>query len=147
MPESPDIDVRKVRIGALAILGAILFAVGVAWLTLHALGPAANSASHTIESPRGTVAPRLQAAPQVERTAYAREKEQLLSRYGWVDRKAGIARIPLDEAMRLMAASNAADAADAADASHVDHAGSAPGTVRAAGRHAGAGATGPENTR
>ncbi len=47
--------------------------------------------------------PQLQSAPQLERAQYFAEKRQLLESWGWVDRSAGIARIPVEEAMRLNA--------------------------------------------
>jgi hypothetical protein len=45
--------------------------------------------------------PRLQTVPRLDLQALrAREDEQLQS-YGWIDRDAGIVRIPIDEAMKL----------------------------------------------
>jgi hypothetical protein len=46
----------------------------------------------------------LQPAPQPERAAYFAEKQQRLDGVGWVDRGAGIAHIPIDQAMRMEAA-------------------------------------------
>jgi hypothetical protein len=103
MPESTGLNVRGIGWGALAILGGIVFAVIAAWLLLRNVGPAANSPPHPITAP----APRLQTAPVPERDAYFAEKQRLLVGYGWVDRRAGIARIPLDEAMRLTAGQGA----------------------------------------
>ena len=103
MPEpSPgrDIDVRGVRIGAIAIACGILFALAVSYFLLRARGPAANVPAQAFRAP----APLLQTAPQVERANYFAEKARLTGSYGWVDRKAGIARIPVDAAMRLLAA-------------------------------------------
>jgi hypothetical protein len=102
MPERDDdgIHVRAIRRGALAIAGGIVFAVGGSWWLLHHLGPAVNTA----RPPATIPAPRLQPAPQDERTAYFAEKERRLSGVGWVDRGAGIAHIPLEDAMRLAAA-------------------------------------------
>ena len=103
MPEpSPgrDIDVRGVRIGAIAIACGILFALAASFFLLRARGPAANTPAGAFRAP----APLLQTAPQVERAAYFAEKARLTGSYGWVDRQAGIARIPVDEAMRLLAA-------------------------------------------
>ena len=101
MPESEDggIHVRAIRRGALAIAGGIVFALAGSWWLLHRLGPVANTA----HPPAAIPAPRLQPAPQDERAAYFAEKEKRLGSYGWVDRQAGVAHIPLDEAMRLMA--------------------------------------------
>ena len=98
--EEGGVHVRAIRRGALAIAGGIVFAVGGSWWLLHYLGPAAN----TERPPAAIPAPRLQPAPQDERAAYFAEKERRLSGIGWVDRRAGIAHIPLEEAMRLAAA-------------------------------------------
>lgn len=92
-----DISVRAVRWGALAILGGILFALAAAYGAWRLFGPEA-SAGHF-----AAPAPLLQSAPQPERAAYFADKEQRIGSYGWVDRKAGIARIPVEQAMQLMA--------------------------------------------
>ncbi|WP_448192569.1 hypothetical protein [Azospirillum sp. sgz301742] len=47
--------------------------------------------------------PRLQTDPAADMRAYRAEAERTLHSYGWVDRAAGIARIPIDEAMRRVA--------------------------------------------
>jgi hypothetical protein len=98
--EDGGIHMRAMGRGALAILAGILFAVGGSWWLLHALGPAANTA----QPPAAIPAPRLQPAPQPERAAYFADKQQRLDSAGWADRGAGIAHIPLEDAMRLAAA-------------------------------------------
>src|SRR5438067_11487716 len=102
-----DIDLRAVRRGALAIVGGIVFAALAAWFLLRELGPAANTPplAPPLAHPESSFspAPRLQPAPQPERAAYFAEKARQTGSYGWVDREAGIARIPLEEAMRLLA--------------------------------------------
>jgi hypothetical protein len=95
-----DLDVRAIRIGAIAIAAGILFALAASWFLMRARGPAANTPAQPFHAP----APLLQTAPQIERADYFKEKARLTGSYGWVDRQAGIARIPVDEAMRLMAA-------------------------------------------
>lgn len=95
-----DVDARTVRWVALGIVGAIVFAVVAAGLLLRDRGAAAN----TPPRPFAGAAPLLQPAPQIERAAYFDEKRRVTGGAGWVDRRAGIARIPLDDAMRLMAA-------------------------------------------
>ena len=47
--------------------------------------------------------PALESAPQDERARYFRDKEALLGRYGWIDRNHGIARIPIDAAIDVLA--------------------------------------------
>jgi hypothetical protein len=47
--------------------------------------------------------PHLQAHPQQDLQALRRHKQAILESYGWVDRDAGIARIPVSRAMSLLA--------------------------------------------
>jgi hypothetical protein len=90
-----------VRVAASAlVVGAI--GVGVAWLVLRAGGPQAQ-----VESP--AVAPR--AIAGVEQTPIWQTEDGLtlraqqraeLRRWGWADRDAGLARIPIDRAKDLV---------------------------------------------
>lgn len=99
-----DLDLRGLGWGAAIIVGGIACTLLAAALVLHERGPAANTPPHPFQGPT----PLLQSAPQPDRAAYFAEKRRLLDSYGWVDRQAGIARIPLDDAMKLMAARGAA---------------------------------------
>jgi hypothetical protein len=99
-----NIDVRGVRRGALAIAGGIVFAGLAAWFLLRQLGPAENTPGLARPESGFSPAPRLQPAPQLERGAYFAEKARKLGSFGWADREAGMARIPLEDAMRLLAA-------------------------------------------
>ena len=95
-----DLDLRGLRRGALVIAGAIACALVAAALMLRARGPASNTPPRPFDGTK----PLLQSAPQPERAAYFAEKRRVTEGYGWVDRRAGIARIPVDEAMTLLAA-------------------------------------------
>jgi hypothetical protein len=44
--------------------------------------------------------PRIQANPAADMQAVRRQEEAILTTYGWIDRQAGIARVPIDVAMR-----------------------------------------------
>jgi hypothetical protein len=46
--------------------------------------------------------PRLQDSPVSDMAALRRDEQAALGRYGWVDRRAGVARIPIDRAMDLL---------------------------------------------
>jgi len=46
--------------------------------------------------------PRLQIAPQLDLAAMRAREEAELHSYGWIDRKAGVVRLPIDRAMELM---------------------------------------------
>ncbi|MES1255654.1 MAG: hypothetical protein ABUS56_08600 [Acidobacteriota bacterium] len=45
--------------------------------------------------------PRLQSHPREDLRELQAEEARILDSYGWVDREAGIVRIPIDEAMKL----------------------------------------------
>jgi hypothetical protein len=47
--------------------------------------------------------PRLQVSPSLDLETFRAREDQQLQTYGWVDRKAGIVRIPINEAMDLVA--------------------------------------------
>jgi len=47
--------------------------------------------------------PRLQANPERELAAYRAEQAAQATSYGWVDREAGVARIPIERAIDLLA--------------------------------------------
>ncbi len=46
--------------------------------------------------------PRLQAEPLIDLHALHAQEDAVLNTYGWVDRKAGAVRIPVDRAMELL---------------------------------------------
>ncbi|HEY3898125.1 MAG TPA: hypothetical protein VGM54_05900 [Chthoniobacter sp.] len=46
--------------------------------------------------------PRLQVAPQVDLATLRAHEDEELKTYGWVDRKVGVVRIPIDRAMDLL---------------------------------------------
>ena len=47
-------------------------------------------------------APRLQANPRLELQEMRAEENAVLQSYGWVDRDQGVARMPIDEAMKIV---------------------------------------------
>jgi len=48
-------------------------------------------------------APRLQADPPLELSEYNAKMEKATNSYGWVDKSAGIAHIPVDDALNIIA--------------------------------------------
>jgi len=98
-----DVDMTRVRRGAALIVFGVALALFAAWLTMRLLQP------HEAPAGMAIAPPRLETAPQPDRAAYDAEKARLIGSYGWVDRKAGIAHIPVEEAMRLLAARHAAE--------------------------------------
>ncbi len=84
--------------GVLLLLGV---ALGATWLLAeNESGPALSPSHHGIG---GVPEPRLQIDAGAELQAFRAEKRSQLNTYGWVDRDAGIAHIPIRRAMELMA--------------------------------------------
>jgi hypothetical protein len=46
--------------------------------------------------------PRLQTTPREDMRALRAHEDEVLTTYGWVDRNAGIVRIPIEEAMKIV---------------------------------------------
>lgn len=98
-----DVDLRGVAWGAALVAAGIVVALLAAWLALRLLRPPGGYAGPNAVGTMRAEAPRLEPAPQTARAAYDAEKARLIDSYGWVDRKGGVARIPVEHAMRVMA--------------------------------------------
>lgn len=97
-----DVSGRAVLLGAAAIICAVLLAALASYFLWRSWDrpPAGPDTANVPEMTR----PTLQSAPQTERDQYFAEKQYLLDSYQWIDKKAGIARIPVEQAMQIMAA-------------------------------------------
>lgn len=96
--EDPGLDARRATYvgGGLAVV--IVLVALMSYAIWHAFGQP-HAAVPTEDGPS-----RLQPAPQPARERYQLEKQRLIDSYAWVDREHNIARIPVDEAMRMLAA-------------------------------------------
>jgi hypothetical protein len=114
--EPRDVEASRVLIFGVALALTIVAAGGVVWWALHELS-ASQARSEPPVSPLRVGAPRqlppeprLQGIPghAVAAPEELREMQDsanaALNSYGWVDQKAEIARIPIEEAMKRLAA-------------------------------------------
>lgn len=99
--ESYAIAARRLHWVA-AILAASLTAIVLLMYLL------AHTWLQTTEPPLGAIPPqpRLQSDPAANLAAERAREQALLDGYAWVDRQAGIARIPVDRAMDILARSS-----------------------------------------
>jgi hypothetical protein len=103
-----DLAVRPIAWAAFAIAATVCGVIVAVFLLLHFWRTPAGAdrvparAGYTIEGPV------LQSAPQLDLQAYREQKQRLLDSSGWVDSAAGIVRIPVKDAMALLAARAAA---------------------------------------
>jgi len=114
--ESKAYETRDVRVRPLAVFIAGLSVAGIVVYLVVALmfrlfsGQAAredaqlapSSAARPAASPgaeRLPPEPRIQANPAADMKSLRQQEDAVLTTYGWVDRQAGIARVPIDVAM------------------------------------------------
>jgi hypothetical protein len=106
--EGADVNVRAIVIATTGLALVTLGVLAVLWLQLQALW-AARRASLPPPSPVAAVLPsappepRLQTSPGEELRALRATEDARLHGYGWVDRRAGVVRIPIERAMELVA--------------------------------------------
>lgn len=101
--EASDIHPRRVLAVAGILLLTLILAAAAIWGLLRLWG-APIAAGPNLPPNFEPAGPGLESAPQTDRAAYFAEKEKQLHSYGWVDRRAGIAHIPIEAAMVLLAA-------------------------------------------
>lgn len=109
-PDERRLTTRKsVRIALtlwIILLGLVVIAAALV-AVWDVTAPSAGGPEHAA----GARAQRLEIVPQRMAEAQRAEKNALLERYAWVDEAAGIAAIPLEQAMRALAAAAAPPAA------------------------------------
>ena len=108
-----DIAVRPIAWVALAIAGTVLVVVIAVFLLLRLWHTDAGADRVRMPDPVAVPGPALQSAPQPDLQAYRAEKQRLLNTGALLDAQRGIARIPIADAMALLAASAAAAPASA----------------------------------
>ena len=106
--ETTDVDIRGILIfGAGLIVSAIVISIAV-WVLFRyfearetrRVAPEYPLAA-TQES-RMPPEPRLQTNPREDLEQLRTQENQILNSYGWVDKNSGVARIPIEEAMKLV---------------------------------------------
>jgi hypothetical protein len=104
--EQKDVNVRNLLLlgsgmGFLTLLGLVGMGLLFAYYSTHeSLGP---PPSPLAAGPQIPPQPRLEIGEHSDLERKRRAEEAILNTYGWVDRKAGIVRIPIDRAIELLA--------------------------------------------
>ncbi|AWI86954.1 hypothetical protein [Methylorubrum aminovorans] len=96
--EAPDIRLKPLLLTGLFIV--VFTAVTIGGLRYYYsrqnLGP-------LVQTARVFPAPRLQQSPEADLAAMLKDQRTKLDGYAWIDRKKGIARMPITEAIRRLA--------------------------------------------
>ena len=105
-PREADLSVVPRFLGALGLASVVVLLV--LW-GMFAYFRGKSAERGPLPSPRmytsapSVPQPRLQPNPVADYDVYRLSDQATLDSYGWVDQKAGIARIPIDRAMQLLA--------------------------------------------
>ena len=105
-----ELDVRAILVFGAVLALLVAAALAAMWILTVVLKDRAVEADPR-QSPIAEVnahrlppEPRLQAKPPLDMKALRAQEETELHSYGWVDEKAGVARIPIDRAMEILVA-------------------------------------------
>jgi hypothetical protein len=107
--ETSDVSVSAVfGFGAALIVSAIVIYMVVWGVFVFFSGRAVRRGSTgdrrtATQEERLPPEPRLQTNPRGDLGALREAEERVLTTYGWVDRNAGVVRIPIEQAMKLTA--------------------------------------------
>jgi hypothetical protein len=102
-PQSPAVATSMILAFTFGFIGFASTAAAGLFLYLHINAPDALNAPVERRFP----APALQISPQADLKQFENEQQAALNGYHWVDRAKGIARIPIEEAMTIIAARGA----------------------------------------
>src|SRR5437763_11605333 len=108
--ERKDVNVFQITafgIGLLLSCIVVVFAMWAMFDFLFAREDAKNAsnaaASMMSERPKLPPEPRLQAEPKIELKALRADEDAILNSYGWIDPNKGIVRIPIAQAIEIVA--------------------------------------------
>jgi hypothetical protein len=114
-PDNPEVvhEDSDVNVRAILGFGAALAAVALIahlflwWLQATYQARSTRSQTHVYPLAAGQQdqlppMPRLQDNPQLDMRTLRAQQQELLNGYGWVNRDSGTARIPIEEAMRIV---------------------------------------------
>jgi hypothetical protein len=105
--EANVLVVRTVVVFAVGLIAMVILSAGIVGLVMGGFSREAGGL-RALAPPRFTddsglfPAPRLQVDPDVELVTVKHEELDRLSSYGWVDKKAGVAHIPIDRAIDIL---------------------------------------------
>lgn len=105
-PETRDVDARAILAFAGGLVVLILAVLAGVRLFGSAPSPLAFGAGTGLFASR---APVLQLDTRADRAAYDAEKQKQLASTYWIDRDGGVAHIPIDDAMHIIAAGGVPD--------------------------------------
>ena len=105
--ETEDFTPRGVRwfTAVLAVLAVMVLAFmgGLLWVLSDGRTPGQGIVTASVPAPNMSPAPDLQVASSLDYQEFRAAEEAQLHSYRWVDRESGIASIPIERAMEILA--------------------------------------------
>ncbi len=108
--ETTDADAKRVLIAGVGFLGIMVVGLLLSWAVYHVVKGRTsnpNAPATTFEEPNSTNPPPrpwLQASPRDTLLMVLRAEDSVLTSYGWVNKEAGIAHVPIERAIEMVAA-------------------------------------------
>ena len=99
-----ELAVRPIAWVGAAIGGTVILVACGVLLLLHLWNTAPDAQRARMPYTVDVPGPTLQPAPQLDLAQYRAEKQRILDGAAWIDEKRGIARIPIADAMAMLAA-------------------------------------------
>ena len=107
--ETSDVNVSAIVVFVVVLVVTTVVVFGAVFAVYRYFGEQA-ARTGPAEYPLATTAmrrlppePRLQTDPRDDLANLRRSEDEVLQSYGWIDRSAGIVRIPVEQAMKLTA--------------------------------------------
>src|SRR5262245_18175713 len=104
--ELSDLSPRSVTLFAVVLALVVTIVIFVTYSLVehfHKVETTSRPAPAFPEGREPVARPRFWVTPQEEVKAMKADEDKMLQSYGWVDKQKGIARIPIDEAMKFVA--------------------------------------------
>jgi len=104
--EESDVNIRAIfgfGAGLMAVALVVMLAIYVLFGVFDGRERVSGPAEYPLaaQAPKVPPEPRLQEHPREDLSELRAREDEILTSYGWVDKNAGIVRIPIDAAMRL----------------------------------------------
>jgi hypothetical protein len=106
--EESDVDIRAILTFAAGLVVAAVVIHLLVWGLFRYLNASEAAQPQAVyplaieQEGRLPPEPRLQTNPREDMRELRASEDETLTTYGWVDRNAGVVRIPIDEAMKLV---------------------------------------------
>ena len=105
--DAPAGPVAGVAIAITVLVGSSIIAMIVLFKVLDYYQPFFDDEPHPLAASRqGISEPRMQIDPPQQKLELRQIEDELLSSFAWIDREQGVARIPIDRAMKIVADNN-----------------------------------------